>query len=288
MKQLAFFVSDLHGKIDRYNSLFKLIEEELPAIVFMTGDLLLSGMFAFTSNDLASSEFIEDILIKGFLNLKKKLGTSYPEIFLILGNDDGKSDENVFLSAQHIGIWQYIHGRKVSFNNIDIYGYSYIPPSPFMLKDWERYDISRYVDPGCTPPEEGVFSIDVDRKKIQYETIKKDIDELSASNDLSKSIFLFHSPPYDTFLDRADLDGKTIEYVPLDVHIGSIAIKQFIENRQPMLTLHGHVHESTSITGYWKQKIGNTIAMNAAHNNQELSLIRFYLDDIDNAWWELI
>ncbi len=254
----------------------------------MAGDLLPSGLFAFTSNSLATSDFFESVLKKGFLNLKKKLGSSYPEVCLILGNDDGKSDEDSFLSAQQLGIWKYIHGRKIKFNDYTIYGYSYIPPSPFMLKDWERYDVSRYVDPGCVPPEKGAFSVNVDRKQIQYKTIKKDIDELISKDDLSNAVFLFHSPPYKTFLDRAALDGKTVDYVPLDVHIGSIAIKRFIEERQPMLSLHGHVHESTSITGYWQQRIGNTIAMNAAHNGPELSLIRFYLNDLGNAWRELI
>jgi len=52
----------------------------------------------------------------------------------------------------------------------------------------------------------------------------------------------------------------------LDVHIGSIAIKRFIEDRQPYITLHGHVHESTALTANWKEYIGKTLAMNAAHN----------------------
>jgi len=288
MKKPAFFVSDLHGSISRYNKLFMLIEKEPPEVVFMAGDLLPSGLFAFTSNSFATSDFFESVLKKGFLDLKKKLGSSYPEVFLILGNDDGRSDEDSFLSAQQLGIWKYIHGKKIKFNDYTVYGYSYIPPSPFMLKDWERYDVSRYVDPGCVPPEKGAFSVNVDRKQEQYKTIKKDIDKLISKDDLSNAVFLFHSPPYKTFLDRAALDGKTVDYVPLDVHIGSIAIKRFIEERQPMLSLHGHVHESTSITGCWQQRIGNTIAMNAAHNGSELSLIRFYLNDLGNAWRELI
>ncbi len=288
MNQLAFFVSDLHGSISRFNSLFKLIKEDLPSVVFITGDILPSGMFAYTSNNLVASEFIENILKKGFLDLKKELGPSYPEVFLILGNDDGRSDEVTFVNAQRLRIWNYIHGRKVRFNNIDVYGYSYIPPSPFMLKDWERYDVSRYVDPGCVPPEEGVFSKYVDKKKLLYKTIKKDIDNLVGSNELNNAIFLFHSPPYDTFLDRAALDGKTFEHVPLDVHIGSIAVKEFIKERQPMLTLHGHVHESTSLTGIYKQKIGDTLAINAAHNGPELSLIRFNLYAPEGAWRTLI
>jgi len=288
MKNLCFFVSDLHGSISRYESLFKLIEKEKPSAVFMGGDLLPSGMFAFTSNSLASSDFIEDILKKGFIDLKNKLGTDYPEVFLILGNDDGRADESIFIEYEKLGIWKYIHGKKIEFQDYSIYGYSYVPPTPFMLKDWERYDVSRYVDPGCFPPEEGAFSVEVNKKLIPFLTIKKDLEELTKDDNLSKSVFLFHSPPYQTHLDRAALDGKMFEHVPLDVNVGSIAIKRFIEERQPMLTLHGHIHESTSITGYWQQKTGNTISMNAAHNGTELSLIRFYLDDLEGSWRELV
>lgn len=288
MENLAFFVSDLHGYQKRYESLFKQIEEEQPDVVFMCGDLLPSGMFAFTSGHAAAGNFIEDVLKKGFLSLQDKMGQNYPKVFLILGNDDGKTDEHLFIELQTLGIWKYAHGNKFDFNAYQIYGYSYVPPTPFMLKDWERYDVSRYVDPGCTAPEEGAHTVEVDRKQLQFKTIQKDLEELTADEDLSRAVFLFHSPPYQTHLDRAALDGKSVDYVPLDVHVGSIAIKRFIEERKPMLTLHGHVHESTSITGNWQQKIGDSIAMNAAHNGSELSLIRFSIDDLSTAKRELI
>lgn len=42
-------------------------------------------------------------------------------------------------------------------------------------------------------------------------------------------------------------------YAPMDVHVGSIALRRFIEARQPLLTLHGHVHESARLTGSWHQ-----------------------------------
>lgn len=288
MRKPAFFVSDLHGSLLRYKILFRTIEQELPSMVFLGGDLLPSGLFAFSSQPDIPADFFKKVIEKGFRDLKKKLGQDYPEVFLILGNDDGKSEEKDFIKAQDMGLWQYIHGRKFIIGEFTIYGYAYVPPTPFQLKDWERYDVSRYVCPNCVPIEEGAFSHPVDRKKVQFETIQKDLEKMVQNNDLSRSIFLFHCPPYKTYLDRAALDGKMIDRVPLDVHIGSIAIKRFIEERQPMLTLHGHVHESTSITGYWKQKIGKTIAMNAAHNGSELALIRFYPDNQEKASRELI
>ncbi len=212
----------------------------------------------------------------------------YPRVFIILGNDDSRADEDTIIDIETEGIWEYIHNKKVAFGNYDVYGYSYIPPTPFLMKDWEKYDVSRFVDPGCVPPEEGSHSVSVKKDDILYSTIKKDIELLVDNNDVSKSIFLFHTPPYKTKLDRAALDGKTFEYVPLDVHIGSIAVQRFIMAKQPLITLHGHVHESARITGAWQDKLSNTFAFSAAHDGKELSLVRFNPDEPEKATRELI
>jgi Icc-related predicted phosphoesterase len=50
-----------------------------------------------------------------------------------------------------------------------------------------------------------------------------------------------------------------------------------------MLTLHGHIHESTALTGSWRDKIGETICFNAAHRGGELSIIKFNLNCIEEA-----
>jgi uncharacterized protein len=71
------------------------------------------------------------------------------------------------------------------------------------------------------------------------------------------------------------LDGISVDHVPLDPHIGSIAIRRFIEERQPLITLHGHVHESSRLMGEWKQQIGRTWAYSAAHDGDELALVQF-------------
>jgi Icc-related predicted phosphoesterase len=288
MENLVFFVTDLHGNTSRFEKLFHAIEKEKPAAVFLGGDLLPTGLFAYTSKYQDFQEFFTQFLLKNLADLKNKLGKLYPRIFLILGNDDGKFLEDRFLESALSGVWEYMHGRKCDFQGYPVYGYSYVPPTPFRLKDWEKYDVSRYTPPGCVPPESGSFSTEVDLKKLQFETIEKDLKGLVGGDNLSKAIFLFHSPPYETDLDRAALDGQMFDHVPLDVHVGSIAIKRFIEDRQPLLTLHGHVHESAAITGHWHQKIGKTWAMNAAHNGPELSLIRFTLENPENATRQLM
>jgi Icc-related predicted phosphoesterase len=79
-----------------------------------------------------------------------------------------------------------------------------------------------------------------------------------------------------------------IDHAPMDIHVGSIAIQKFIDKKQPFLTLHGHVHESTRLTGHWKERFGKTFSFTAAHDGPELALIRFDTDDLKNATRELI
>ncbi len=285
---LNFFVTDLHGRKDRYNKLFQKILEETPKAVFLGGDLLPSGIFSIDDYLPIASDFIENVLFRGFEDCRSKLRDMYPRVFLILGNDDSRIEEDRMLIGEQKGLWEYMHNKKSSFGNFNIYGYSCVPPTPFLFKDWERYDVSRFVDPGCVPPEEGFHSVPFKKDDILFGSIQKDLDMLTENDDVSNSVCLFHTPPYQTNLDRADLDGKKFNYVPLDVNVGSIALKRFIENRQPLLTLHGHIHESTMITGSWKDTIGKTYAFNAAHHGSELSLIKFDLENLQNSTRELI
>ena len=181
-----------------------------------------------------------------------------------------------------------IHFKEALAGEYTVYGYACVPPTPFLLKDWERYDVSRYVDPGCIPPEDGWRSVSMPANEIRHATIQADLEKLAAETDLSRSIFLFHAPPYQTSLDRAALDGRMIDNVPLDVHVGSIAIRRFILKRQPRITLHGHIHESARLTGSWRERLGQTWAFSAAHDGPELALIRFDPADPAGAIRELL
>ena len=282
---LCFFVSDLHGSNARFEKLFQKIAEDKPEILFLGGDIFPNPF----SQDWQNKDFLEDFLINGLRDLKKKIGNEFPRIFLILGNDDVRSDENRIIKYEKEGIWEYIHNKKVDINGYSVYGYSFIPPSPFRLKDWEKYDVSRYVDLGCVSPEEGVRTVEVTDYEKKYSTIKKDLQEFITTDDLSKTIILFHSPPYKTKLDRAALDGRSIDHVPLDVNVGSIAIRDFIKIRSPYLTLHGHIHESTRLMGDFMDKINNTIMLNAAHEDrEELCLIKFQIDDLMTIRMEIV
>jgi uncharacterized protein len=283
----CFFVTDLHGREDRYAKLFQAVERELPAALFLGGDILPSGLGAMVGAK-GCEDFIQDVLASGFTKIKNKLGQAYPSVFTILGNDDARISEQEFKEYENRGLWKYIHNKCVRLGDYAVYGYAFVPPTPFKLKDWERYDVSRYLDPLSVAPEEGWLSVSVSKITLKHQTIQNDLQQLTQDSDLAHAVFLFHSPPHDTRLDRAALDGKKVNYVQLDVHVGSIAIRRFIESKQPLLTLHGHIHESARITGSWKERIGKTHAFSAAHDGPELALVRFDLDDLGNATRELI
>jgi Icc-related predicted phosphoesterase len=283
----CFFVTDLHGHTDRYEKLFGIIRKEKPGALFIGGDIMPSPL---AKNSITERyyDFLDGFLIPEFIKLKDEIGNLYPRVFIILGNDDGKFIELRIQDDRTNGIWEYVHFRKVTFGKYNIYGYSYVPPTPFRLKDWERYDVSRYVDPGCISPEEGIFTVPVEDNDLRFGTIKKDLELIADKEDLADSIFLFHSPPYRTKLDVAPLAGKKIDNVPLDINVGSVAIRRFIEKNQPLITLHGHIHESSTLTGSWMDKIGKTICISAAYEGSELALVRFNPEEPEKAERELV
>lgn len=276
----CLFASDLHGNLDRYERLAHAIETERPRAVLLGGDLLpgLEG----------PGDFLTDIITPQLERLRSRLGGEYPEILVILGNDDGRAPEAEFLELSARGLCTYLHDRRGTIDRFPVFGYAYVPPTPFLLKDWERYDVSRYVDPGCVSPEEGQYSVAVSQRERRDRTIAADLERLMYGEDLSRAVLLFHAPPYQTKLDRAALDGKAVDHAPLDVHIGSIAIRRFIEQRQPWLSLHGHVHEAPRLSGAWMDSLGHTILITAAHDGPELALVRFDLERPQGATRELI
>jgi Icc-related predicted phosphoesterase len=270
-----YFVSDLHGQTKRYTLLFARIAAEKPAVVLLGGDLLPSGLTALRTHTKPHEDFVHDFILARFNKLRSRLGPAYPRVFVILGNDDPRSEEDAVAQGAARGVWEYVHEHRASVDGYDVYGYACVPPTPFLLKDWERYDVSRHVDPGCVPPEEGHRTVPVDENQIRHGTIQEDLATLFGQRSLERAVCLFHAPPYQTNLDRAALDGKQVDHAPLDVHVGSVAIRRFIEERQPLVTLHGHIHESARLTGSWREQIGRTHCFSAAHHGPELALVQF-------------
>lgn len=284
----CFFVSDLHGRAGHYRSLLAAIERERPCVVLLGGDLLPSGSLVRTSSGEGHGVFLAGFLASELRRVRAVLGAAYPRVLLVLGNDDARDAEGAVRDLESQGLWEHVHGRAVDVGGFEVFGYAFSPPSPFLLKDWERYDVSRYVDPGCVSPEDGVRTTAVTTSEARFATIARDLEALAGERSMERAVFLFHAPPYGTNLDRAALDGRRVEDVELDVHVGSIAIRRFIEAHQPWLTLHGHVHESARLTGSWRDALGRTKLLSAAHDGPELALVRLDLERPEEATRELI
>ncbi len=278
---LCHFVTDLHGHIDRYEKLYEFVKSKKPKALFLGGDLLPHGLGY--GHEYENCDFVREYLIENFRKLQDKLGAEYPEVFLILGNDDGRIEERAFQEADQTGLWHYIHGKRMLFGGYTVIGYAYVPPTPFQLKDWEKYDVSRYVDPGCISPEAGYRAVQISEYDQKYSTIAKDLEILAGGENLSGALLLFHTPPHNTLLDKADLDGRVIDHAPVDPHVGSIAVRRFIEKKQPLISMHGHVHESTRMTGAWRDRLGKTFCFNAAHDGPELAVVEFDPGQPDKA-----
>jgi uncharacterized protein len=78
--------------------------------------------------------------------------------------------------------------------------------------------------------------------------------------DIGRTIFNFHAPPYGTGLDEAPALDATLRPIhggAVMKPVGSTAVRDAINAHQPMLSIHGHIHESRGI-----KKMGRTLAIN--------------------------
>jgi uncharacterized protein len=103
-------------------------------------------------------------------------------------------------------------------------------------------------------------------REVPDEELHEHIERIVAGiDDFTNVIFNFHSPPKDSSLDTAfELDWSTDPPrvitsggTPVQIGAGSAAVRAAIEKYQPLLSLHGHIHESRG-----QMKIGRTIAVN--------------------------
>jgi uncharacterized protein len=103
-------------------------------------------------------------------------------------------------------------------------------------------------------------------REVSEEELGRMIEEMAVKvPDMKKAIFNFHDPPKDSTLDTCPMLDWTkdppqqIQQAgqPVMYGAGSSSVRTAIENYQPMLGLHGHIHESQSVA-----KIGRTTCIN--------------------------
>lgn len=110
------------------------------------------------------------------------------------------------------------------------------------------------------------------------------IEEMAQQvKDMPNTIFNLHCPPYDSGLDIApklDKDlkpivkaGSGVEMAP----VGSTSVRQAIEKFQPLLGLHGHIHEARG-----RCKIGKTLCLNPGSEYGE-GILRGVIVNVDET-----
>jgi Icc-related predicted phosphoesterase len=96
------------------------------------------------------------------------------------------------------------------------------------------------------------------------------------------SLFNLHVPPINTELDKAPAVDEELRYVKEGLgvkmaHVGSMAVRNSIEKHQPLLGLHGHIHESKGFV-----KIGRTLCLNPGSEYSD-GILRGALVNLDGG-----
>lgn len=268
------FASDLHGQKRLYGELLSLAHELGSDCLLLGGDLLptrlsplsplLSGGFDFNAGLRAQMDFIEATLapfLNGFMD-------SHPSahVFYIPGNHDWVA------AMEHLDARVpravNLHLRQVYLDGYRFVGYACVTDSSFWVKDYVRRDTpldghvpSRYA---CISTPRGIESVEGGAYMQRHPSIQEELEGLDL-DDPGHTIGLFHSPPFHSGLDTLH-NGHPI---------GSRAIREFIMKRQPLVTLHGHIHESPYMSGIFHARIGRTLCVNAGHGHKRLHAASF-------------
>ena len=260
MKILA--TSDLHQAGSKWKDLVKVCQENPFDIVAIAGDL-----FPKDRDITAQASFMPKII-----KYAKKINETGAKIVVMLGNDDNQRIIPMMEKADKEGIFHYISEKVIEIDGHEFIGMPYVPDYPFGYKFWcrgETNDCLR-IDPlqYCNPP----LLVNDNNKMVgipdyrAYLIEKKKIwdvlmDLKEQVKNMNKSIWLIHAPPSNLNLDICAHGAK----------VGSQAILKFIKENQPLLTIHGHIHECPNYNGHvWFNRVDKTICIQAGQMDYSL------------------
>jgi Icc-related predicted phosphoesterase len=111
------------------------------------------------------------------------------------------------------------------------------------------------------------------------EKLEKTVSQLKS---VETSCFCFHVPPYNSTIDMAPKLDATLRPVyeggrPAFIPVGSTSVRKVIEKYQPLLGLHGHIHESPGLV-----KIGRTQCINPGSEYSE-GILRAYIIELEGG-----
>jgi len=245
--------NDVHQMISKWKRLVEACEIEKPDVVAIAGDLFpkdtyITGQIPFLKHLKKYAHQIQDMGI---------------EIVIALGNDDNELLIPKMEIADKEGLWHYLHEKVVKIDDVEFAGMPYVPDYPFGYKYWchgefddkPRICPQQFTDPVVIDKTTGDFAIIQDyagylKSKISiYSSLKKVASQVE---DMSKSVWLIHAPP----------SGMGLDVCCHGARVGSDAVLKFVEEEQPLLCIHGHIHESPEYNKRkWYHQCGNTLCV---------------------------
>ena len=198
-------------------------------------------------------EMIAERMRRWMEMLVESVDTSSVDAIVMPGNDDDFQIDEIIRSFSDRGV-QWCLDSVTTVLGAPMISLDHVNPTP-----WD------------TPREDSEKGL---RKRIRKLVRKLD--------DPSGSIFNLHAPPHGTMLDLApELDASrkpvTVAGQVNFVHVGSKAVTEAIEEYQPMIGLHGHIHESTG-----HDLIGSTPVINPGSEYGE-GILRGYIVEIEDG-----
>lgn len=263
------YATDLHGSEARYRRVLAAAKRHGAAAVVNGGDMLpLDG-------DLHGSqkEFIEGFLSWHFTEYERA-GIAW---LGMLGNDDllihdAPFDEvcrkrrNIFNLAQ----------RCVELNGFEFIGMNRVTDYPFRLKDRCRRDGPGYIfqqqfGSGLISTPGGFRELpDWPSYAAGLTTIQEELAALPKPANPAKTVYVIHTPPA----------GLGLDVIASGEKVGSRAVAEFIVKARPLLTLHGHIHESPKMSGVWKTEVGGTVCVQPGQERSGLAYVVADLADM--------
>ena len=243
------FVTDLHGNLSKYKRLHGIAKFHGVEMVINGGDMLPKDGDLFEQDQFITGVFTDHL---------EQFNASKIHYLCCLGNDDLRIFDPLFEeTCQPFPFVHNIAQRKVEIGGYEFIGMNWVVDYPFRLKDRCRMDTKDYVFQEQFGS--GLYSTPNGWEEIKdwvtcaqsLPTIEEELQNLPKPKNVSKSIYAIHMPPARLGLDKCAHGAE----------VGSQAVYNFIETNKPLLTLHGHIHESPRETGIWTATLGKTICI---------------------------
>jgi Icc-related predicted phosphoesterase len=307
------YTADLHGDIEAYRSLLDLAAASGARAAIVGGDLLPHAI------KLASAIQVQrDFVEQQLRPLLASFRAEHPAVgvYLLAGNDDWAAAIAAIDDLEREGLAFPLHERVYRLSTADgrrpttasaqvvgglrpvveevrdgdvnahsptrplahsddlwLAGYACVPITPFSIKDYERRD-----DEAFPTGEHGMAYVSWEGEIRQVDlaevaarpSIAEALAELSRRSDPRRTIYVCHTPPADTPLD----------VMPRGRHVGSRALRAFVERQAPPLTLHGHIHEAPQLSGQFATRLGATWCVNPGNDQRRFHAVTLDTDDI--------